>query len=113
METSFELAIAATLNINKVDWETPFPAVMYSNVFALVGLILVSLLYPLFTVVYYRNFSTLADGQFNKKFGAGLEGTKFKSKQPNKSILAYPVFFYVRRILFAVSAVLLGDFLWV
>ena len=42
-----------------------------------------------------------------------MEGTKVESEQPTRYILAYPVFFLGRRIIFAVSAVFFGDFLWV
>ena len=39
-------------------------------------------------------------------------GTNLEKKVHPKSILAYPVFFFGRRIAFVLSAVLLRDFLW-
>ena len=44
-------------------------------------------------------------------YGSGLEGTHLAKKVSPRSILVYPVIFFVRRILFAVSAVYLEDFL--
>ena len=45
-------------------------------------------------------------------YGSGIEGVNKAKKVSPSSILANPVFFFGRRILFAVSAIYLQDFLF-
>ena len=105
------MVLAATLNMHKVDWNTPFSAVQYSNVVAVIFLVTVSALCPFFIVFYCKNFKILPEPHFKDKCGAGVEGTNVESEQPTRYILAYPAFFFARRILFAVSVIFLGNFL--
>ena len=69
-------------------------------------------LVPLIIALYCCSFSKLTEVRFKSRYGAGLEGTNLAKKVHPKSILAFPVFFFGRRIAFAASAVLLVDFLW-
>ena len=64
METSFELVLAAVLNIHMVDWLTPYPGVKLSTTLAVISLILVSVLPPFLAVLYWRNFSNLEEDWF-------------------------------------------------
>ena len=112
METSFDLAIVAVLNMHTVDWNSPFRAVRYSNALAIISLIMLGVIAPLLTVFYYKNFSILKQKSFRRKYGTGYTATKFDATNPKKTILAYLGLFVVRRILIAVSAVYLQDFLW-
>jgi hypothetical protein len=107
METAFELYLAAVLNMHTADWDTPFYAVRYSNALSLISLIVLGVIPPLLTTVYLKNFSKLKQKNFSDKYGAGFEGTKVDVQRPQKSILACPLIFFGRRILFAVSAVYL------
>ena len=45
-ETSFDMVLAATLNMYKVDWGTSFSAVRFSTALTLISLILAGILYP-------------------------------------------------------------------
>ena len=112
METFFELVLTAVLNMRMVDWLTPYPAVNLSTALAMISLILVSVLSPFLVFLYWRNFSILAEDRFKSKYGAGLVGTNLVKKVQPRSILAFPMIFFGRRVLFAVSAVLLKDCLW-
>jgi len=111
-ETSFDIALAATLNISTLIWDNPFSAVQASTALSIIGLVLLGLTYPALTVKYYRNFSILAEKSFDDHYGSGLTGTKYQLKKPRKSILGFPAFLFVRRILFAVSLVFLKEFFW-
>ena len=112
METFFELTLAAVLGIHTADWETPYPGVKYSIVLTLISLILVGFFSPCLSVLYCCNFSILKEPRFRNRYGAGLEETSLIKKVSPRSILAYPVTFFGRRIIFALSAVYLSDFLW-
>ena len=111
-ESTFDIALAATLNMSTVIWDSPYPAVRASTALSIIGLILVGLTYPVLALKYYKNFSILTEKWFNDHYGSGLEGTNYMFKKPRKSILGVPVLFFVRRILFAVSVVILEDFFW-
>ena len=106
------MVLAATLNMHKVDWETPFPAVQYSNTLTVISLVVISVLCPFLIALYCKNFKILPEAWFKDKYGAGLEGTKVESEQPTRYILAYPVIFFGRRIMFAMSVIFFGNFLW-
>ena len=112
MEIAFELSLVTVLNMRTVDWETQFRAVKYSTAFSIISLIHLVVLPILLTLFYYKNFSKLRQKNFRDKCGSALLGTKVDVSTPKKSILAYPAIFFARRILFAVSAVYLGQFLW-
>lgn len=68
----------------------------------LLGLALIVLIVWI-PVFYLRKFEELEDEDFQKKFGDVYEGLK----PTQKSVLAFPVYFIVRRILFMVAAFML------
>ena len=112
MESFFELAITALVNIRTVDWQTSYRGVKYSNSLTLIILILMGVLVTCLNVLYCRNFSILSEDRFKNRYGSGLEETNLAKKVSPSSILAYPVTFFGRRIIFALSAVYLVHFLW-
>ena len=112
METFLEIMITALVNIRTVDWNTSFPGVKYSTALTLISLILIGLLVPCLILLYCRNFSILKEERFKNSYGAGLAEVSLIKKVAPKSILAFPVTFFGRRIIFAWSAVYLEDFLW-
>lgn len=112
METAFELSIVAIVNMRTVDWGTSFPAEKYSTALSIISLILLGVLTLFFSVFNWLNFSKLKETSFKNKHRASLEGTRVDVTTPPKSILAYPAIFFARRIIFALSAVYLGHFLW-
>ena len=82
METAYELSLVAVLNMRTVDWDTPFPAVKYSNDLTIISLILLGVLAPFLTVLYCKKFAVLSQTNFRSKCGAGLEGTKVDVSRP-------------------------------
>ena len=112
METFFELSLLAVLNMRTVDWDTPFHALRYSTGLSIISLFLLGAVPPVLLLFYCKNFSKLKQKVFRNKYGAGIGGTKINVTSPKKSIIGNLVLFFGRRILFAVSAVYLGGFLW-
>ena len=112
MESSFELAITATLNMHTVDWDTSLREVKYSTTLAILSLIVLGAFTTFLTVFYWTNFSKLKQKSCRDRFGAGVAGTKVDVTIPKRSILAYPVIFFGRRIIFALSAIYLREFFW-
>ena len=112
MESFFELVLCALVNLHAVDWDSSYPGVKYSNVLTFISLILIGLIVTCLNVLYCCNFSRLAEERFRNRFGAGYDGTNPAKKVSPKSVLLYPVSFFIRRILFALSAVYFPDSLW-
>ena len=109
METAFELSLVAIINIRSLDWNNTYPAVNYSNTLSIIFLIILGVLTPFFTLFNWRYFSMLKQENFKNKHRASLETTKVDVTTPYKSILVYPAIFFARRIIFALSAVYLGE----
>ena len=82
METSFEMALVAVLNMHKVDWNTPFRAVRYSAALSIISLIILGGIPILLTVLYCKNFSMLKDQSFKSKYGSGYAATNFDVTNP-------------------------------
>ena len=78
----------------------------------MIGLVAVSTIPLLLMYLYCKNLDKLDHDSFKDKFGAGLEGVNLKKKEDRWTILAFPVFFFGRRLAFVASVVLLGNFLW-
>ena len=112
IESFFELALTSLVNIVTADWETSYRGVKYSTSLTLISLILIVLLFPCLNLLYCWNFSILAEPRFNNRYGEGLGETNLAKKVSPRSILAYPTTFFGRRIIFALSAVFIADFLW-
>ena len=109
MEISFELILTAMLNVQTADWQTSIHEVRYSTALSIISLALVAIVFPFLSVLYYRNMGILSKKSFKKKYIAGIEGTKYETETPPKSIVAYPTIFAVRRILFSVSVIYMND----
>ena len=60
-ESTFDIALAATLNLSTVDWISPFPVVKASTALSIIGLTILGLTYPLLTAKYLINFGILAE----------------------------------------------------
>ena len=113
METSLEMAITSLLGLYFLESDSLFTFVKYSQVLTILSLVLLVAIPVFLLVLYYRNFAILANPSFKAKYSSALEGTKYdSSKKPSKWILIYLAFFFVRRIIFAVSVVYLRS-LWV
>ena len=67
------------------------------------------LILPIFVIYKLcRNFHRLEDKDFEEKYGSLYEGLKTK----NRSAIFFSVNFIMRRILFAVLATGVNDFVW-
>ena len=71
-ESTFDIALAAILNMSTVIWDSPYSAVLASTVLSIISLILIGLTYPVLALKYYRNFSILTEKFFNDHYGSGL-----------------------------------------
>jgi len=63
----------------------------------------VALMPGFFLIFYLKNFDRLGDYFFEKKFGATYEGLK----TDQKTVLAYPIYFIVRRVTFVATCLFL------
>ena len=75
METWLELALVAVLNMRTVNWSTPSRTVTYSNILAVISLVLINVLSVFLIVCYCLNFKKLNEERFKNKYGSALDGT--------------------------------------
>ena len=112
METFLNLYLSALLNTMTAEDDSTVDensSVTASNRLALAVLIAMSISVLALGLLYYCKFDRM-DGDTN--YGALLDGTKIKSKKKSRWILLLPAFFFVRRIVFTLSVLLIRDFLW-
>ena len=112
METFFELVLSAAINAKTADWETSFPSEKYSNALSVIVLAIICVLLLVLPIFYICNFSALQFDRFGDTYGGVLEGTRYKDHKPSRSILFYPLTFFIRRLLFVWNVLYLDDFLW-
>ena len=78
------------------------------NFVSLIVMLVVLILTPLFMISFYPNyFNNWEDETFEIKWGAIFEGIR----KDRLTSLFYPVYFILRRIIFAVMAVYLSNLL--
>ena len=75
METFFDLLLASFLNVYVADWESPFPAVRYSNWLSVAVLAMLGLVLLVVVILYIRNYDILPLPEVREKYGAFMEGT--------------------------------------
>ena len=112
MEVFFEIALASSLNLYFVDWNTHFPSVKYSNILS-TAFFIACIMVTLYLIIFYcKNLSRVGEESFIESFGAALESNNVKMTHSRWSIVLYLAFFFGRRIAFIASAILLNKFLW-
>lgn len=74
MEAYLDLVMSVAINLKYSDWQTPFPAVQYSNILSIVLLVLIVLLSLIILVNYFRHRKTWTEPEFQMKFNTLLEG---------------------------------------
>ena len=103
LEGALETAFCCYINIKYGKFDRKIFGSVFSFLSSIVlGLLLI--LFPVFILVFYlRNFDRLGDQEFLHKYGGVYEGLKTNKK----SVLAYPVYFVIRRISFMAISLLL------
>jgi hypothetical protein len=112
MEVFLELALAVSLNLYIVDWNTSYPAIKYSNILSVIIFITLILICIFLIIFYAKNLDRLNDTTFKARYGTGVEGTNRKKTFNKRSIPVNLGFFFGRRIAFVASVILLENFLW-
>lgn len=110
METLLDFAIVGLLNICNADWDSPFPTVKYSNAVAVAALALIGIFSPFLITLYLKNLKILNRSDFKEKYGSALEGTNLNKKEQKWSIVVFPASFFARRIIFAVTLIIMENF---
>ena len=112
MEVFLEVALAVSLNLYIVDWNTSYPAIKYSNILSVIIFITLILICIFLIIFYAKNLDRLNDTTFKARYGAGVEGTNRKKTFNKRSIPVNLGFFFGRRMAFIASVILLEDLLW-
>ena len=107
MEAYFDLVMFVAINLKHTDWQTPFPAVIYSNVLSIILLVLIVLLSVYIVVHYYKHRETWSVPEFRTKFNTLLEGYIIDSKD-KWQVVAMILLFMLKRVSFAVAVLHMG-----
>ena len=75
MELFFDLMFLSVLNLNVVDWDTPFPSVKLSNYLAIIILVFTCSVLVYYIIKFYRQPRYYRVRKFSESFGPLLEGT--------------------------------------
>ena len=111
MEVYAEVALFTALNMKFIDWDSPFPSVVYSNWLSMIFGVLILGLPPIFAVFYSCKWRSWNQPGFTAVCGAQLEGTNLEIKKSSKwKVIVYTQLFYLRRLVFAYSVLMIEDF---
>ena len=114
IEAYQELVLLAALNYMTADWNSPFPAIQYSNKLSEAIIVLVIFL-PIFFLVFYSCMHKRWDNEaFQGRYGSYLDGTNHAAKKRNQwKVILHLTIFFVRRAAFAVSVLWAEDYIWI
>lgn len=101
------------LDLYQADWTTLFTAPRFSQVISmLVILALFTALICLLVLLCCKK-TKWQDEAFQKKYGAALQGQDIQdSRKSRNGMICYTVIFFVRRITFVSSVLLMSSFVW-
>ena len=113
MESFQDLLLLGALNLQEADWDSPFPAVRYSNYLAAVFVGLACFTPSLFLSCVLYKRTDWSKPQFRNRYGSVLEGTSFQVEEKRKwTLIIYPIVFFARRASFVVTVLAMKDILW-
>ena len=113
MESFFELALLAPLNVMEADWSTSNFSVQFSNYLSVV-ICAVIILLPLGILIFFcRQMDQWITEDFENRFGEILAGTRRLKIALKKrwTLMIYPMIFFVRRLVFVIVTYFMADFL--
>ena len=113
MEIFLDVCLIASLNLLTVDWDSPFPSVKVSNYLSIVFIFLICI-WPLnITILTYLHPKIWLHEKFEERCGTIFDGLKTKKREnKERAILVVPIMFFMRRVIFVVTALLLRK-VWV
>ena len=100
-----DLVLLATLNLKAADWNTPYDALYYSNVLAVIIVSVTGVTLLFFIIWLCVNKNKMNDKKFKQNCGALVESTNTETHK--WSIIAFFVIFFLRRISFVMSVIFL------
>ena len=116
IEIYLEVLLTVLVNLVMLEWDTDFPAVIFSNLFSIVFLVICAG-FPIFILVFY--LSRIGDWEreaFRKRWGSVLKGTRFdyssRAQGAKWIAILYPTSLLVRRLTFCLTVVLSPNFVW-
>ena len=116
MEGYMEIILATCLNVAKLDTDTTYKAVLFTNWFSPIMFAIVLGLPIWICVFFWIKVEYWHDEDFQSKYGAILEGTRteYKSCEEGKTWIAvmFPVLTLARRVGFVISVIFWPDFTW-
>ena len=113
MESFFELALLAPLNVMEADWSTPNFSVQFSNYLSVL-LCVVMIFLPLGILLFYiKRMDQWITEEFDNRFGEILAGTRRLRTNLKRrwTLMFYPMIFFARRLVFVLVTYSMTDFL--
>ena len=115
MESCLDIMIFSSINVHNLDWSDMFWSVIFSNVIAIVYMVILVLGIITLFVLYPRNRNLLdkEDGGFKGRYDAVIDGLNLTLVDTNFfSFLFYAFMFFIRRIAMAMCLVFMNDFIF-
>ena len=113
MEVLLEIALASSLNLNVINWNTPFSALIYSNVLSSALFATCAGVLLFLVIIYAKNLEKINNQLLNERVGREIEGCNQKKTFERYLVVINLAFFLGHRIAFIASVIFLDKFLLV
>ena len=112
MEIYLDVGINAILNLQTFYWNTAFTALTFSNILAILFLVILGIA-PIFLLIFYAiNLVRWNDQEFQGKFNSFIQGTNTNFKKHQWLVLFIPFAFFLRRLLLICTVIFWEKFFW-
>ena len=113
MEVFFEVILVASLNIHTAKWDSLFLSERVSNYLSVIFIALVCILPVGSIYLACKKPKNWRKQEFIDKYGTILEGTSLKKQGlGERSLLAVPILFFMRRVAFVIIVLVFKETLW-
>ena len=113
LEMFADMALTAALNVHTANWSHPSTKVQYSNILAVIFLVILGTVPLVLLCFFKRKWHLIKDENFLATYGAFLDGTNQDNKRELKwTLLNVPMLFLIRRVAFILSVLYLAGYLW-
>ena len=112
IESYMQITLYTLLNLKEFEWDTDFPLITLSDVFAIVSLAAIVTL-PIVLVIFLAcNMDKWDDKEFAARNGALLDGADLDRESSQWIVLLIPMSYFLRRMLMCLTLVFWIDFIW-
>ena len=114
MEIFFDVILLASLNLQTVDWNTPFLSEEISNYISILLISLVCIFTLVVLLIYFKSPSLWTNSKFMDRCGTMFDDLDtWKMMRGERALLIWPIMFCARRVAFVLLVLRFNQTLWV